>query len=75
MSSWYREKKHGLFTYFLLKAFQGDADANHDGKVTIKELRDYLTTMVPKWALKETGHTQNPQIMSTQDDKEILKLK
>ena len=30
VSSGYPEKTHGLFTYFLLKGLQGEADANHD---------------------------------------------
>ena len=26
ISSWYRDQKHSLFTYYFLKALQGDAD-------------------------------------------------
>ena len=35
VSSWYDEKQHSLFTYFFLKAVQGEADANKDGKLTL----------------------------------------
>lgn len=37
---------HGVFTYFLLKALSGEADKNRDGKVTLKELADYIEVSV-----------------------------
>ncbi len=37
------KKKHGLFTYFLLSGAQGRADENSDGKITLKEIYDYLS--------------------------------
>jgi formylglycine-generating enzyme required for sulfatase activity/uncharacterized caspase-like protein len=36
------EKGHGLFTYYLVRGLQGDADANGDGRVTVDELYDYV---------------------------------
>jgi len=38
---------HGVFTYYLLKGLQGEADANHDGTVTAGELFAYLQRSVP----------------------------
>lgn len=50
---------HGVFTYFLLKGLQGDADKNHDGVVTAGELFAYLKQTVPE----ETNGKQNPRAM------------
>ena len=38
---------HGAFTYFLMRALNGDADLNADGKVTMDELADYVKDKVP----------------------------
>jgi uncharacterized caspase-like protein len=38
---------HGAFTYSVLKAMSGAADADKDGFVTAGELIDYVTTNVP----------------------------
>jgi uncharacterized caspase-like protein len=50
---------HGVFTYFLLKGLNGEADRNHDGVVTAGELFAYLQNAVPK----ATGGKQNPRAM------------
>lgn len=50
---------HGVFTYYLLKGLNGEADANHDGAVTIGELYAYLRKTVPQ----ATGGKQNPQAL------------
>src|SRR3954470_13759469 len=36
------EKGHGLFTYYLVRGLQGEADADRDGRVTVDELYDYV---------------------------------
>ena len=33
------EAKHGMFSYFLMKGMEGDADANQDNQITAGELR------------------------------------
>ncbi len=50
---------HGVFTYFLLKGLEGDADRNHDGVVTAGELFAYLRQNVAE----ATGGHQNPRAM------------
>jgi hypothetical protein len=47
---------HGVFTYFLLQALQGQADANHDGILTAEEVFDFVRDHVTK----ETSGRQNP---------------
>jgi uncharacterized caspase-like protein len=39
---------HGAFSWSVLRALEGEADADHDGFVTIGELIDFVTTDVPK---------------------------
>jgi len=47
---------HGVFTYYLLAALQGEADDNKDGFVTMVEAYDYLYDKVRS----ETRHSQKP---------------
>jgi len=43
-SGWYSEKCHGIFTYYFLKAIHNkNADANHDNRLTVQELYDYIS--------------------------------
>jgi hypothetical protein len=42
----FHEKKHGLFTYYLLRGLKGEADQNHDGWTSIKELYAYVRNNV-----------------------------
>ena len=34
------EAKHGMFSYFLMKGMEGQADANQDNKIAAGELQD-----------------------------------
>lgn len=49
---------HGVFTYFLLKGLNGEADYNKDGAVTLGELIPYLSEQVRR----ETRSTQSPTV-------------
>ncbi|MDI6642296.1 MAG: caspase family protein, partial [Elusimicrobiota bacterium] len=42
VASWYPEKNHSLFTYFLLKGLKGSADKNSDKKITLGEISEYI---------------------------------
>ncbi len=37
---------HGVFTYYVVKGLEGEADYSHDGKVTADELAEYVHTQV-----------------------------
>jgi len=50
---------HGVFTYFLLRGLNGEADKNHDGVVTAGELFAYLQQSVRQ----ATAEKQNPRAM------------
>jgi hypothetical protein len=55
--------RHGLFTYYLLRALRGESDVNHDGEVTLGEAVAYLTQKV-LWASKtQYGQEQRPAVV------------
>lgn len=55
--------RHGLFTYYLLRGLQGDADANADANVTLGELTKFIQRTVPVTAKKEFGQEQRPSVV------------
>ncbi|WP_176214713.1 caspase family protein [Reichenbachiella faecimaris] len=60
---------HGLFTYVLLEALSGKADgAPKDGKVTIYELKAYIDSQVPEYAIQYKGKSQYPVTYSRGQD-------
>jgi hypothetical protein len=54
--------KHGLFTYYLLRGLKGDADANHDGEVTLGELTTFVRQTVPSTAKSQFKQDQRPSV-------------
>ena len=60
------ELKHGIFSYFLMKGMEGDADQNKDGKITVAEMQDYLTDMVGRQAMG-MNRKQQPQLFGDAD--------
>jgi hypothetical protein len=53
----YKEKEHGLFTYFLLKKLQ-----ESKGDVTFEELSNYLTTNVRQQSIVINSKSQTPTV-------------
>lgn len=51
---------HGVFTWFLLRGLQGEADANHDHRVSVGELFDFIRAQV----VAETGGKQTPTALA-----------
>ncbi len=51
----YKEMKHGMFTYFLLKKLQ-----ETKGDVTLDELGRYITEQVKQHSIRENGKLQTP---------------
>ncbi len=45
------QHRHGLFTYYLLRALRGEADTNQDGDVTLGETVTYISQKV-RWTSK-----------------------
>ncbi|MBA7713744.1 hypothetical protein ES703_122754 [subsurface metagenome] len=71
ISSGYKQKRHGLFTYFFLKGLNGDADKNKDKKITVSEMQDYLEENVPAQA-RRMGREQHPHISGNDSNRVLL---
>jgi len=57
----FKEKEHGLFTYYLLKGLAGAADGDGDKKLTIAELAKYVHSKVKEYAALK-GREQTPEL-------------
>lgn len=54
--------RHGLMTYYLLRALRGESDSNRDGSVTLAEVAAYVSQKVT-WAAKtQFSSDQRPLI-------------
>ena len=53
---------HGVFTHFLLRGLEGQADANSDYLITAEELYAYVGTEVERFAREAKGHEQQPEM-------------
>ena len=62
LSSTYEAAKQGLFSYWLMKGLEGDADANKDKKITAGELHEYVARQVGPIAQRR-NRQQDPQLM------------
>ena len=52
------EAKHGMFSYFLMKGMEGDADTNSDNKITAQELHAYVKENVTQ----QSSGSQTPEL-------------
>ena len=66
----YKEKSHGLFTYFLLKKLKESR-----GELTAGELADYLNENVARRSALEGFKTQHPSANGVMKDWRSVKLK
>lgn len=53
----YRDKQHGLFTYFLLKKLQ-----EHDGSLNLGQLADYVSSEVAQYSIVVNKKSQHPTV-------------
>lgn len=60
------ELKHGIFSYYLMKGMEGDADTNKDGRITLGEMRAYLVENVGRQA-GAMSRRQEPQLIGDAD--------
>ena len=54
--------RHGLFSFFLMRGLEGEADANTDGTITNGEMQDFLSQSVARFALT-INRKQQPQFV------------
>ena len=52
------EAKHGMFSYFLMKGMEGDADSNGDNQITAGELHAYVERNV----VQQSSGSQTPEL-------------
>ena len=57
--------KHGIFSYYLMRGMEGDADANKDKQITVGEMQAYLAENVSRRAMG-MNRTQQPQVVGDQ---------
>ena len=57
------EAKHGMFSYFLMKGMEGDADTNNDKKITALELHNYVRENV----VQQSSGSQTPELQGDAD--------
>lgn len=65
----YREKSHGLFTYYLLKKLK-----ESKGDVTLGELADYLNENITRVSAVDGFKLQHPSATGTKEGWRLLKL-
>jgi uncharacterized caspase-like protein len=57
------EAEHGLFSYFVMKGMEGEADGNADRQITAHELQDYVRQHV----VQQSSGTQTPELQGDKD--------
>ena len=65
VASWDEEARHGLFTHHVLDALYGRGDA--DGKVTAREVKDYLDEHMTPSARRRLGRIQDAGLRGAVD--------
>ena len=61
ISSGLKEANHGIFSYYLMKGMEGNADSNKDKNITNGELLAYMDENISQKAA-EQGREQNPSL-------------
>ena len=56
-----KEAEHGIFSYYLMKGLEGNADENKDKKITNGELIAYLKNNVSQEAFSQ-NRSQEPML-------------
>jgi uncharacterized caspase-like protein len=59
------ELKHGIFSYYLMRGMEGEADTNKDKQITVAEMQAYLSENVSRRAMG-MNRTQQPQVIGDQ---------
>ena len=58
--------QHGLFSYFLMKGMEGDADSDGNNEITARELHPYVRENV----VQQSGGSQVPELQG--DGEKVL---
>ena len=52
-----------MFSYFLMKGMEGDADADNDNQIKMAEMRDYVKDKVER----QSNFKQTPELQGDAD--------
>lgn len=72
VSTWYNEKKHGLFTYYFLKGLRGAANSDGNSSIAAQEMKTYLRNSVPYRARRMHNREQTPQVIGQNMDQVLV---
>ncbi|MDR0335513.1 MAG: caspase family protein [Planctomycetaceae bacterium] len=61
------EKKHGVYSYFLIEGLKGAANSNGDHQITLSELQRYVKLQTTRHAKGVLSHDQTPKIIAIGD--------
>jgi hypothetical protein len=61
---------HTAFAYFLVQGLRGRAEKRSKGRITLKELAEYVPRAVDEWAWRTFGQRQTPCLLQTNKDKD-----
>ena len=56
----WKEKEHGVFTYYLLEGLSGKADRSKKGFVTVDDLKTHVLHNLRRWNVEQGGAIQEP---------------
>ena len=71
VSATIKEAEHGIFSYYLMKGFMGEADDDKNGKITNGELYAYLKENISQEAFTQ-NREQEPTLMSQHLDQVLI---
>ncbi len=60
------EAEHGLFSFYLMKGLEGEADINRDSKISAKELHEFTTKQVLMESVR-LGTEQNSRLFGNRE--------
>jgi hypothetical protein len=72
------ELGHTAFGYFLYRGLRGEADGSGgkaaDGRVSVRELADYVTSGVERWAWRNRKARQTPRLLGPKGDFALVEV-
>jgi hypothetical protein len=69
------EEGLSAFAYYLDQGLSGLADADQNGRVTVKELADFVRRRVDRWARLNRDARQTPALLGSGDDFPLVSVK
>ncbi len=69
-----RDGKRGLFSHYVMRGLEGNADRNKDGKVTVEELSAFVTDKVADEAARD-NREQRPVVLAGSEDVKRMRVR